>query len=101
MKGLLAVLGGVVGLWLLFNLVGAFVVGLIARAVFPARDRVGWGKTLLVGFLGGILGKLLFHLLGWPRHFIMGFVASVVGAFILLLGLHVWTASKSSPRAGT
>lgn len=83
MNGVLGVAATVVGGWILFNLLGAFLVGLIARALFRGRVRVGWFKTLVVGFLGGILGKLVFWLLRWPSGFPMDFVASVLGAFVL------------------
>ena len=32
--------------------------------------------TILIGFIGGIVGKLIFAI-GWPSGFPMGFVASV------------------------
>lgn len=95
MKGILAGAGVLVGMWLVFNLIGAFLVGWIARKLFPAKDRVGWGMTLLVGFLGGIVGKIRFFLFRLPTRSIMGFVASIVGAFVLLLAYHVWTSAKS------
>ena len=73
-----------VGLSAVLNLIGAFLVGLVARAVFPGKDAVGWPMTILLGFIGGIVGKLIFAILKWPTGFPMGFVASVAGAFVLL-----------------
>ncbi len=40
--------------------------------------------TILLGFIGGIVGKLIFAILGWPSGFPMGFVASVLGSCVLL-----------------
>jgi uncharacterized membrane protein YeaQ/YmgE (transglycosylase-associated protein family) len=99
MNGFLAFFATVVGGWIIFNLIGAFIVGAIARAVFPARNKIGWFKTLVVGFLGGIFGKLLFWVLHWPSGFPMGFVASVAGAFLLLLAYHIRMAVKPAPAA--
>lgn len=100
MKFLLALFATAVGGWIVFNLIGAFIVGAIAKAVFPAKDKVGWGMTILMGFLGGIVGKLAFRILHWPSHFPMGFVASVLGAFVLLLGHHLYVGSKAAaPKA--
>ena len=84
MTALLAVFATFVGGWIIFTLIGAFFVGLVARAVFPGRQNVGWPMTILIGFIGGIVGKLIFALLGWPSGFPMGFVASVLGSCVLL-----------------
>jgi len=99
MKLLFAALGTILGFWLVLNLVGAIIVGAIARAVFPAKDRVGWPTTIVVGFLGGIVGKLLFALMHWPTRFGMGFVASVVGAFLLLFVHHLVVSRRSDAGA--
>lgn len=99
MKWLLALLAGAVGAWIVFNLVGAFIVGLVARAIFPAKDKVGWPSTILFGFLGGILGRLAFRVLHWPLRFGMGFVASVLGAFVVLFVHHLFVLSRGSAPA--
>jgi uncharacterized membrane protein YeaQ/YmgE (transglycosylase-associated protein family) len=101
MKGILVGAGVLAGAWLLFNLLGALLVGFLARAVFPAKDRVGWGMTLLVGFLGGLVGKILFFMFGIGTKGLMGFVASVVGAFVLLLLYHFWRAAKTKSAPAT
>lgn len=88
MTALLALFATFVGGWIIFNLIGAFLVGLVARAVFPGQQNVGWPMTILIGFIGGIVGKLIFAILGWPSGFPMGFVASVLGSCVLLLVWH-------------
>lgn len=99
MKIVLAALGTIFGFWLVFNLIGALIVGAIARAVFPAKDKVGWPTTILLGFLGGIVGKVGFALLHWPTRFGMGFVASVTGAFVLLFIHHLMVSMRSDKPA--
>ena len=59
MKALLATLAALAGGWLLINLVGALLVGAIARGLLPGKDKVGWFMTIVIGFLGGILGKIV------------------------------------------
>lgn len=81
--------------WILFNLIGAFLVGLLARALFPGKNKVGWLMTIGVGFLGGILGKIVFSLLRWPTGFPMGLVASVAGAFALLFAYHLRVSRRA------
>lgn len=96
MSGVLAFLGTVVVGWILFNLVGALIVGLVARAMFAGRVQVGWFKTLVIGFLGGILGKLVFWVLRWPTGFPMDFVASVLGAFALFFAYVVRRGARGA-----
>ncbi len=101
MKTLGVILASAFGAWVIINLIGAFIVGYIAKKLFPAKERIGWGMTLLVGFLGGILGKFLFWILHWPTGIVMGFVASIVGAFILLFAHHTMESKKAAkPAAG-
>ncbi len=100
MKVLIAILLGWLGLRLLFAFLSALIVGFLARSLFPAKDRIGWLATLGVGFLGGIVGRMLFGALHWPTHWGMGFVASLVGAFVLLFAYHVWVSSQGSHGAG-
>ena len=95
MKALLAAFAALAGVWLLINLIGALLVGVIARAVLPGKDKVGWFTTIVIGFVGGILGKLVaflagFHRLGWLR----GLFVSVLGAIALLIAHRIWQSSK-------
>jgi len=99
MSAFLAFFATVLGGWIIFNLIGAFLVGALARAIFPGKNQIGWFKTIAVGFFGGIVGKLIFWLLRWPLGFPMGFVASVVGAFVLLLIFFVRASGKASKPA--
>lgn len=101
MKLILAGLAGIFGIWLVFNLISAFIVGFIARSIFPMKDRIGWGTTLIVGFLGGIVGKVVFFCLGWSTKWLMGFVAAVVGGLLLLFLHHLMVASKGGASSRT
>lgn len=98
MNQLVAFSATVLGGWIIFNLIGAFIVGAAARALFPGANKINWFKTIGLGFLGGILGKLVFWILRWPTGFPMSFVASVAGAFVLLLVFAI-KASVSGSKA--
>lgn len=74
----------------MFSLIGTiivgFVVGLIARAVKPGDDKLGWVMTIVLGIAGALVAGYLGRALGWynagePA----GWIASVVGAVILLV----------------
>jgi uncharacterized membrane protein YeaQ/YmgE (transglycosylase-associated protein family) len=86
MKEFLTAMGSILGVWLIGNLVGAALVGALARWMLPGKDRVGWFTTIVIGFLGGILGKVVAFFFGY--HYlgpVGGFVVSVLGAAVLLI----------------
>jgi len=95
MSDLLAALAALATGWLIINLIGAFLVGALARAILPGKDNVGWLLTLAIGFLGGILGKVIAFMAGY-RHLgiIGGFSVSVLGAFVLLAAHRLWRSAQ-------
>ena len=98
--GLAALVGVGLLVWFFMNLVGALIVGALARWILPGADRVGWPTTILVGFLGGIVGNLLAWMLGMAhRGPFMRFLASVVGAMLLLLAHRVWSGTRAKSAA--
>jgi len=79
---MLAVLG-----WIVFGL----VIGLIARAIMPGAQSMGFILTALLGiagsFVGGWLGTFLSGAGGTPdMSQPAGWIGSIIGALILLLG---------------
>ncbi|GJH20679.1 GlsB/YeaQ/YmgE family stress response membrane protein [Caballeronia novacaledonica] len=70
------------------TLIVALVVGLIARALKPGDDNMGWIMTIVLGIAGSLIAGYVGRALGWyqpgqPA----GWIASVIGAIILLV---VW-----------
>ena len=68
------------------TLIVGLVVGLIARAVKPGDDSMGWIMTIVLGIAGSLIAGYVGRALGWyqpgqPA----GWIASVVGAIILLV----------------
>jgi uncharacterized membrane protein YeaQ/YmgE (transglycosylase-associated protein family) len=63
-----------------------FVVGLIARALHPGDDKLGFILTTVLGIAGSLLANFVGQALGWygPGE-TAGFIASVIGAIILLV----------------
>ena len=69
---------------LIGTLIVGLIVGLIARAIKPGNDGMGWIMTILLGVAGSFLATYLGVAMGWyeagqPA----GWIASVVGAMIL------------------
>ena len=68
------------------TLIVGLVVGLIARAIKPGDDSMGWIMTIVLGIAGSLIAGYVGRALGWyqpgqPA----GWVASVIGAIILLV----------------
>ena len=70
--------------WIVFG----GIVGLIARAIFPGRQSMGWIGTIALGiggsFVGGMLANFFF---GGGRLFVMqsaGWIGSIIGALVAL-----------------
>lgn len=74
---------------LLIWLVVGLIVGLIARAIVPGPDPMGWAGTIFLGILGSFVGGFLANLLFAGQAVVQsaGWIGSIVGAVIVLL---VW-----------
>ena len=71
---------GIIG-WILFG----FVIGLIARAILPGKDAMGFVATTLLGIVGAVLGGYLGRVLGlYGPGEPVGWIAATVGAIIVL-----------------
>ena len=69
-------------------IVFGLIVGVIARAIMPGRQRMGLLMTMLLGVAGSFLGGFLVSL--FTHHRIdqlntSGFIGSVLGALLLLV----------------
>lgn len=70
---------------IIITIVIGFIVGLIARAIMPGKDAVGFILTTLLGIGGAILGKYLGQAIGLYREEdAAGFFMSILGAVIIL-----------------
>ena len=71
------------------------IVGLIARAIKPGRDAMGWIMTIILGIAGSFLAGYVGQAMGWyaigePA----GWIASIVGAIVLLVLYNLVTRRK-------
>jgi uncharacterized membrane protein YeaQ/YmgE (transglycosylase-associated protein family) len=75
--------------------VTGFFIGLIARAVLPGADSMGFILTSALGIGGSIVGGAIAHVIWKPaagsKFHPAGFLLSLVGAIALLL---VWRALR-------
>ena len=74
-----------------------FIVGLIARAIMPGTQSMGFILTTVLGIVGAVVAGFLGRKLGWynageP----VGWIASVVGAIIVLFIFGLVSGKRSS-----
>ena len=70
---------------IIITIVIGFIVGLIARAIMPGSQSMGFILTTILGIVGSIVATYLGQALGWyGQGDAVGWIASVVGAIIVL-----------------
>lgn len=76
---------------ILWSIIVGFVIGLIARALLPGADHMGFIATTVLGILGSVVGGFVGRLISKPpegsKFHPAGFFMSLLGAILLLL---VW-----------
>ncbi|AUT62013.1 GlsB/YeaQ/YmgE family stress response membrane protein [Paraburkholderia terrae] len=75
---------------LIGTIVVGLIVGLIARALKPGDDSMGWIMTIIIGIAGSLIAGYVGRALGWyqPGQ-AAGWIASIIGAIILLVIYHL------------
>ncbi len=69
-----------------------FVAGLLARAIMPGEQRMGFVRTTLLGIAGSFVGGMLVALLRGGDPMVIepsGFIGATIGALVLLVLGHV------------
>ncbi len=83
--------------WIVFG----FIVGLIARALIPGPQKLGFIVTTLVGiggsFVGGMFGSILSGYPLWQFN-TAGIIGSVIGAVVLMFILGLSRPRLGGPR---
>jgi uncharacterized membrane protein YeaQ/YmgE (transglycosylase-associated protein family) len=75
-------------LHIIWSIIVGFIVGLIARAIMPGAEHMGFWVTSFVGIGGSIVGGLIARIFSRPKDGAMfhpaGFFLSIIGALIVL-----------------
>jgi uncharacterized membrane protein YeaQ/YmgE (transglycosylase-associated protein family) len=75
---------------LIWMLVVGLVAGLIARAIMPGKDSMGWVMTIVLGIVGSFVGGFLINAVmhndatGTSDFQPTGLIGSVIGALVVL-----------------
>jgi len=80
---------------IIIMIIVGFIVGLIARAIMPGTQSMGFILTTVLGVVGAVVAGFLGRTLGWygsgeP----VGWIASVVGAIIVLFIVGMFTKKR-------
>ena len=68
-----------------WTLIVGFISGLLARAIKPGANPMGWIMTIILGIVGAVVGGFLAGALGLSANGgFGGLVLSVIGAIIVL-----------------
>lgn len=98
MEAFLQLLGSVIVIGIVFKLVAAIAVGALARFLLPGKDQVGWGMTILVGFVGGTVYDLIGRMTGLLAPGTGGgLFGAIIGAMALLGALRLWRRARPGP----
>ena len=84
---------------IIITIIIGFVVGLIARALMPGRDALGFIITTLLGIGGAFLGKFMGEAMGLYREGEpAGFFMSLLGALVILFIYRVFVNKTTTPK---
>jgi uncharacterized membrane protein YeaQ/YmgE (transglycosylase-associated protein family) len=85
-------------LHIIWSIIVGFIVGLIARAILPGVQHLGFIATTLLGIGGSIVGGLIGRLFSKPEpgssFHAAGLIMSIIGALILLF---IWGRLNPGP----
>lgn len=71
---------------IIWTILIGFIAGLLARAIKPGKDAMGWIMTTLLGIGGSLLATYGGQALGlYQPGEVAGFIGAVIGAIILLV----------------
>ncbi len=71
---------------IIWTILIGFIAGLVARAVMPGNQSMGFILTTVLGIAGSLIATYLGQAMGWYTVGAgAGFIASVVGAIVLLV----------------
>lgn len=71
---------------IIWTILIGFIAGLVARALMPGKQAMGFILTAALGIVGSLIATYLGQAMGWYTAGAgAGFIASVVGAIVVLV----------------
>jgi uncharacterized membrane protein YeaQ/YmgE (transglycosylase-associated protein family) len=70
---------------IIWTIIVGLAVGIIAKFIYPGRDRMGWILTIILGVAGSFVATYLGQWLHiYQPGETAGFIGAIVGALVLL-----------------
>ena len=70
---------------IIVTIIVGFIVGLIARAIMPGNQAMGWIMSTILGIVGSLVASYGGAALGlYPAGSPVGWIASIIGAIVVL-----------------
>lgn len=80
---------------IIYTIIIGFVAGLLARVIYPGKQKLGIIVTIILGIVGSWIANFAGNALGWYQSGdVAGLIGSVVGAVIVLA---VYALVKNRP----
>ncbi len=81
---------------IIWTILIGFVVGVIAKLLTPGAGPGGFFLTAALGIAGSIIATYVGHAMGWyVAGETAGFIGGLVGAIVLLVIYHLFTRTRS------
>jgi len=84
-------------LHIIWSIIVGFFIGLIARALMPGDQQMGFFMTSILGIVGSVVGGLIARIFSQPKDGAFfhpaGFFLSVIGAIIVLFAVGRFSAT--------
>jgi uncharacterized membrane protein YeaQ/YmgE (transglycosylase-associated protein family) len=83
--------------WLIGMAIFGLLVGLVAKAIHPGDDPVGFLPTMGIGVAGTYIGGLINFILGWGSFgATSGILLSLLGAVLFLAAWRWWKLKQNN-----
>lgn len=70
---------------IIYSIIIGFFAGLLARAIYPGKQKIGFIVTIVLGIVGSWVANFIGNALGWYHNGdVAGLIGSVFGAVIVL-----------------
>jgi len=84
---------------IIYSIIIGFIAGLLARAIYPGKQKLGIILTIILGIVGAWVANSLGGALGWYHNGeVAGLFGSVIGS-IIVLAVYIFVHKQMSKNS--